>query len=39
MNEAMGITSNLHSSTFDADESSLETGMGLMSWIVVNMLT
>ena len=39
MNEAMGITSNLHSSTFDADESSLETGMGLMAWIVINELS
>jgi amidohydrolase len=38
MNEAMGITSNLHSATFDADESSLETGMGLMAWIVINEL-
>lgn len=38
MNETRGITSNLHTSTFDADESSLETGMGLMSWIVVNEL-
>jgi amidohydrolase len=38
MNEARGITSNLHTSTFDADESSLETGMGLMSWIVANEL-
>ena len=38
MNESMGITSNLHSATFDADESSLETGMGLMAWIVINEL-
>jgi amidohydrolase len=38
MNEARGITSNLHTSTFDADENSLETGMGLMSWIVANEL-
>jgi metal-dependent amidase/aminoacylase/carboxypeptidase family protein len=38
MNEARGITSNLHTSTFDVDETSLETGMGLMSWIVVNEL-
>ena len=38
MNESRGITSNLHTSTFDVDESSLETGMGLMSWIVVNEL-
>lgn len=39
MNEARGITSNLHTATFDADESSLETGMGLMAWIVVNELS
>jgi len=38
MNEARGITSNLHTSTFDVDETSLETGMGLMTWIVVNEL-
>jgi len=38
MNEALGITSNLHTSTFEVDESSLETGMGLMSWIVANEL-
>lgn len=38
MNEERGITSNLHTSTFDVDESSLETGMGLMSWIVLNEL-
>lgn len=39
MNEAKGITSNLHTATFDADESSLETGIGLMTWIVMNELT
>lgn len=38
LNEARGFTSNLHTATFDADESSLETGMGLMAWIVVNEL-
>jgi metal-dependent amidase/aminoacylase/carboxypeptidase family protein len=27
---------NLHTSAFDADESSIETGMGLMSWIALN---
>ena len=32
-NEEKGITSNLHSSTFDVDEKSLETGMGLMAWL------
>jgi amidohydrolase len=38
MNTERGITSNLHTSTFDVDESSLETGMGLMAWIVMNKL-
>ncbi len=38
MNPARGITSNLHTATFDADESSLETGVGLMTWIVANEL-
>lgn len=37
-NEERGIVSNLHSPTFDVDEKSLETGMGLMAWIAVNML-
>jgi len=27
---------NLHTDIFDADESSIETGMGLMAWIAVN---
>jgi amidohydrolase len=29
---------NLHTPEFDADEHSLETGMGLMAWLVVNQL-
>jgi len=32
-NVAKNINSNLHTATFDVDESSLETGMGLMAWI------
>ncbi len=32
-NEEKNIVSNLHTSTFDVDESSLETGMGLMAWL------
>ena len=32
------FTSNLHSSTFDADEKSIETGVGLMVWLAVNAL-
>ncbi len=37
-NREKGITSNLHTSTFDIDESSLETGVGLMIWIVLSHL-
>ena len=32
------FTSNLHSSTFDVDEKSIETGIGLMAWLAVNAL-
>ena len=38
-NESKGIVSNLHTSTFDVDEKSLETGMGLMAWVAINELT
>jgi amidohydrolase len=34
-NESMGITSNLHTPTFDADEQCLLTGMGLMAWLAI----
>ncbi|HNS16591.1 MAG TPA: M20 family metallopeptidase [Bacteroidales bacterium] len=37
-NEARGIVSNLHTSTFDVDEKCLETGMGLMAWLAINEL-
>lgn len=37
-NKAKGITSNLHTATFNVDEKSIETGMGLMAWIAVNEL-
>jgi metal-dependent amidase/aminoacylase/carboxypeptidase family protein len=37
-NPAKGIASNLHSSTFDVDEQSMITGMGLMAWFAVNLL-
>ena len=37
-NEEKGITSNLHTPTFNVDENCLETGMGLMAWIAVNEL-
>jgi amidohydrolase len=33
-----GIISNLHTSTFDIDEKSLEISSGLMAWIAVNEL-
>ena len=32
-NEEKGIVSNLHTSTFDVDESCITIGMGLMAWI------
>jgi amidohydrolase len=37
-NEARGITSSVHTPTFDIDEEALETGVGLMSWIAVQEL-
>jgi amidohydrolase len=37
-NEQKGIVSNLHTATFDVDESALQTGMGLMAWIAINRL-
>jgi amidohydrolase len=37
-NEAKGITSGVHTPTFDIDESSLETGSGLMAWLAVSEL-
>jgi amidohydrolase len=33
--EARRITSGLHTDTFDIEETSLETGMGLMSWMAL----
>ena len=33
-----GKSKGLHTSTFNVDENSLEIGMGLMSWITINML-
>ncbi|MEI6822799.1 MAG: M20 family metallopeptidase [Bacteroidota bacterium] len=35
-NESKGITSNLHTNTFNIDEDSLKTGMGLMAWLAVS---
>lgn len=37
-NEKKGIKSNLHTPTFDIDESALETSMGLMSWLAIKEL-
>ncbi len=37
-NEKKGITSPVHTSTFDIDEKALETGMGLMAWLAVKEL-
>ncbi|MFI5150330.1 MAG: M20 family metallopeptidase [Bacteroidia bacterium] len=37
-NKAKGITSGVHTSTFDIDETALSTGMGLMAWIAWNEL-
>lgn len=37
-NESRGITSSVHTPTFDIDEESLKTGMGLMSWIALKEL-
>ncbi len=37
-NPARGITSPIHTDTFDIDESALETGVGLMSWLAIREL-
>jgi amidohydrolase len=37
-NKERGITSGVHTPTFDIDENALETSIGLMSWIAVNEL-
>jgi len=34
-NEELGITSSVHTPTFDIDENALEIGAGLMAWIAV----
>ena len=33
MNEGMGITSGVHTPTFNIDESAIETGIGMMAWL------
>jgi amidohydrolase len=37
-NETRGITSSLHTPTFDVDESAMETSMGLMAYIALKQL-
>ena len=37
-NPERGITSPIHTETFDVDEAALETGMGLMAWLAVKEL-
>jgi amidohydrolase len=37
-NAKKGIASNLHTSTFDVDEASLETGMGVMAWMALKLV-
>ena len=37
-NTARGITSPIHTDTFDIDEAALETGMGLMAWLALKEL-
>jgi amidohydrolase len=38
-NESRGITSSVHTSTFDIDERALETGMGLMAFLALKELS
>jgi len=35
-NISKGITSGIHTSTFDIDEQALQVGAGLMAWLAVN---
>ncbi|MCR9250917.1 MAG: M20 family metallopeptidase [bacterium] len=37
-NEEKGITSGVHTPTFNIDEDALKTGMGLMAWLAINEL-
>jgi len=37
-NEAEGITSGVHTPTFNIDEEALKTGMGLMAWLAISEL-
>jgi hippurate hydrolase len=35
-NKAKGISSGVHTSTFDIDEAAIEQGMGMMAWLAIN---
>jgi hippurate hydrolase len=35
-NKAKGITSGVHTPTFDIDETAIEHGMGMMAWLAIN---
>jgi hypothetical protein len=35
-NNKKGITSGLHTPTFDIDENALEESIGVMSWLAIN---
>ncbi len=35
-NKALGITSGVHTPTFDVDEACIEQGMGMMAWLAVS---
>ncbi len=37
-NKKLGISSGVHTSTFDIDEEALKTGMGLMAWLAIREL-
>jgi metal-dependent amidase/aminoacylase/carboxypeptidase family protein len=37
-NPERGITSPIHTDTFDIDEAALETGMGMMAWLALQEL-
>jgi metal-dependent amidase/aminoacylase/carboxypeptidase family protein len=37
-NEARGITSSVHTPTFDIEEAAIETSIGLMAWVAIHEL-
>jgi metal-dependent amidase/aminoacylase/carboxypeptidase family protein len=38
-NKELGITSGLHTDTFNIDESALELSIGLMAWLAIQSLS